>query len=479
MSSNNALHFLSPVNSPNNVITNTGEASGSTIITNYSVDPSGTAAIGNIKIKTLSDGTLALAIADLNLDGIPNSGLSLISTSSAAFAQDGIYQALANSQGTIVGSFSVDAQESFSFEFSTSLDVAAKTSNPNSEFAEALGESTFVLLNAQTTEIVDYFTVSGGVVTTEDNDFFLLNHTDNVNLRTSKSDYNFGGTAESISGFYQGSYQYTPTTQTDLVLAELNTSYVNLSGDFLIDNLGGGVTYGSLNNDKINGSRRSDKIYASLGDDFVDGKDGNDTIEGSYGNDTLKGNRGNDRLGGALGDDELYGGYDDDLLMGGLGNDHLEGGSGDDTLYGNEGNDVIEGGDGNDILYGDGNVSPKNRGADRFVFEHNFLSSGGGDDDDDDGDSFFKFRNSGDDDDDDDGGRGDYDIIKDFQPGVDKVEFQGGGKIDSEAWYNQGVASRGLVDTRAGAVLKISSSEQILFEGVDVNELSYSDFMFS
>ena len=481
MSSNNALHFLSPVNPPNNAITNTGEASGSTIITNYSVDPSGTAAIGNIKVRTLSDGTLALAIADLNLNTGSNPGFSLISTSSAAFAQDGIYQALANSQGTIVGSFSVDAQESFSFDFSTSLDVAAKTSNPNSEFAEALGESTFVLLNAQTTEIVDYFTVSGGVVTTEDNDFFLLNHTDNVNLRTSNSDYNFGGTAESISGFYQGSYEYTPRAQTDLVLAELNTSYVNLSGDFLIDNLGRRVTYGSLNNDRINGSRRGDKIYASLGDDVVDGKYGNDTIEGGYGNDVLKGNRGNDRLGGALGDDELYGGYDDDLLMGGLGNDHLEGGLGDDTLYGNEGNDVIEGGKGDDILYGDGNVSAKNRGADRFVFEHNFLaSSGGDDDDDDDGNSFFRFRNSGgDDDDDDDGGRGDYDIIKDFQPGVDKVEFQGRGKINSEAWYNQGVASRGLVDTRAGAVLQISSSEQILFEGVDVNELSYSDFMFS
>ena len=476
--SSNALHFLSPVNPPSGQITNIAEASGTTVITNYSVESQGSSALGNVNLSTLSDGTLALAVADINVVATSNPDTELISTSSQAFAQNGIYNALANSRGTVVGSFAVDAQETFSFDFTSFLDVEATTSNPNSEFAQALGESTFVLLNANTENIVDFFTVSGGVVTTENNDFFLLNHTDNVTLNTNVSDFDFGSNSEFISGLYRGSYEYTPNSQTDLVLVELNTSFVNLSGDFLINNLGNGVIYGNLNDNTINGTTSNDTIYASLGDDFVRGNDGNDTIEGGYGNDILRGNRGNDRLGGALGDDELYGGTNDDLLLGGYGNDLLEGSWGDDTLNGEEGNDIVNGGEGNDILYGDGDIllntntefagdsvnvgqgeDPIDRqisgdiliggGADTFVFDYD--------------------ANYG----------GDYDVIKDFQAGVDTVHFEDASNIDNQVWYNQGISSGNISNTQNGVLVRFTNNNRFLLEDVSLNELSSSDFTFS
>jgi Ca2+-binding RTX toxin-like protein len=372
----------------------------------------------------------------------------------------------------------VDARETFSFDFTSFLDVEATTSNPNSEFAQALGESTFVLLNANTENIVDFFTVSGGVVTTENNDFFLLNHTDNVTLNTNESDFDFGSNSEFISGLYQGSYEYTPNRQTDLVLVELNTSFVNLSGDFLINNLGNGVTYGTLNDDTINGNSSNNTIYASLGDDFVRGNDGNDTIEGGYGNDILRGNRGNDRLGGALGDDELYGGTNDDILLGGYGNDFLKGNWGNDTLNGEEGDDIVNGGEGDDILYGDGdillntnvtsagdsiNVGQGDDSIDRQI-NGDILIGGGAD--------TFVFdydANYG----------GDYDIIKDFQAGVDKVQFEDASNIDNQAWYNQGINSGNISNNQNGVLIRFTNNNRILLEDISLNELSSSDFIFS
>jgi Ca2+-binding RTX toxin-like protein len=82
-----------------------------------------------------------------------------------------------------------------------------------------------------------------------------------------------------------------------------------------------------------------------------------------------------DKVYGEKGHDWIYTGGGHDLLDGGRGDDHLFGEAGDDILSGGKGNDVLEGGAGADI---------------------------------------FRYRSPGD----------GYDVIKDFEVGVDKVDLQ-------------------------------------------------------
>jgi serralysin len=108
-----------------------------------------------------------------------------------------------------------------------------------------------------------------------------------------------------------------------------------------------------------------------------------------------------------------------------------------------DGNDTITGGLGSDTMTG-GN------GNDTFVFNKNL--------------SLFP---------------GELDIIKDFQIGKDKIEFQGWDNLNAATWFTS-LSSRGAIASSAGGTLLTPDNNgQILFEGVSLGELSSSDFIFS
>ncbi|TVQ20627.1 MAG: DUF4347 domain-containing protein [Leptolyngbya sp. DLM2.Bin15] len=100
-----------------------------------------------------------------------------------------------------------------------------------------------------------------------------------------------------------------------------------------------------------------------------------DRLVGDNQDNVLRGGRGSDILIGRGGNDRLFGGACDDLLIGG---------PGDDVLNGGRGNDVLIGGPGNDILIG-------GKGRNTFVFED--VHHG-------------------------------VDIIRDFKPGKDLIDFR-------------------------------------------------------
>jgi len=101
---------------------------------------------------------------------------------------------------------------------------------------------------------------------------------------------------------------------------------------------------------------------------------------------------GNDTFYLASGNDLVVAGNGDDLVFAGPGNDNVVGGFGNDTLYGQEGNDAIGGGPGRDVLGG-------GIGADLFTYAFAQDSAGPGA-----------------------GGAG-YDVILDFQPGIDRIDL--------------------------------------------------------
>ena len=146
-------------------------------------------------------------------------------------------------------------------------------------------------------------------------------------------------------------------------------------------------------------------------------------IHGTENIDNLTGTRSNDVMHGAAGNDTLYGGYGNDLVSGDAGNDRLLGAQGNDTLIGGDGADILIGGDGADI----------------FTFD----------------------RADG------------HDRIKDYQQGVDHLEFRGisGREI---AW----TAMEGGVVVRYGGLAgQAIDHGEIFIAGITA--LGYSDFIFS
>ncbi|MHC4879012.1 MAG: calcium-binding protein [Planctomycetota bacterium] len=204
----------------------------------------------------------------------------------------------------------------------------------------------------------------------------------------------------------------------DVQLGPGNNDYNAKAGDDTVrGGDGGDLLRGASDNDQLFGENGRDTIFGGLGNDLVDGGNGNDVLKGfnadsddEGGQETIRGGAGDDELRAGSGNDSLDGGDDNDTIYGGIGNDTIEGGSGNDlimahneadssndgndfvdagpgndTVKGGAGNDTIVGGSGNDTLRGD-------QGADWFVFYCGSIGS---------------------------------DVIRDFQPGSDRIALRG------------------------------------------------------
>ena len=194
-------------------------------------------------------------------------------------------------------------------------------------------------------------------------------------------------------------------------------------------------------NDLVNGADLNDTLYGFDGDDMMSGSNGRDLMYGGEGNDPLGGGSDKDKLYGGNGDDWLTGGTGNDKLfggagydiasfsdklspvvvnlskgntvkakigfnevdklkgiegvLGGVGNDRITGNGGDNLLGGHAGNDVLKGKGGNDVLNGSWGLDTLigGKGKDTFYFDklagrYNSL---------------------------------DWDVIKDFEAGKDKI----------------------------------------------------------
>jgi glucose/arabinose dehydrogenase len=105
--------------------------------------------------------------------------------------------------------------------------------------------------------------------------------------------------------------------------------------------------------DRVSGSAAPEIISGNQGNDTLMGGAGNDALFGGKDDDFLMGNQGNDLLFGDDGTDNLFGGQDNDYLSGNQGNDFLSGDKGNDWMRGGKGDDLLTGLEGNDILVGD------------------------------------------------------------------------------------------------------------------------------
>lgn len=423
--------FLEPIGSTSNPNPNFAEATGSAQFFNYSQSSSG--GLASTDFEVLVNGGMAVAITEADATFINDPAFTDLFSENAAVVEDGVSQIKSKSEAKVVANFNVAAGETFSFDFAADLDLSAKEiENPDAEYSLARSKTTFAILDISNgvdhPTLVDYFGLKGRLISSDHIGKLKSGSSGNISFTSfGESDVDGNNGVDSVTGFVTGDYERTFSSDTQLAVVEINTSVVKLREDnlLLFKSLGEDVDYGTIWKDNLKGSNGADKMYGSLGNDVLKGNKGDDILEGGQGKDRLKGNQGDDKLHGGFGDDKLHGG------------------SGDDTLIGGEGDDIVVGGRGSDVMTG-------SEGNDNFVFE------------------IWKSLRYG-----------ENDVITDFEVGVDQIEFQGWGHIDSEYWFS-GVLSEGrIVDTQDGALFHSNYGGEVLFEGVNVADLSASDFMFA
>ena len=199
-------------------------------------------------------------------------------------------------------------------------------------------------------------------------------------------------------------------------------------------------------------------------DDSDSHDDGHDdhvatTIIGTNFDDWLIGAGGAQYISGGNGSDYLDGLGGPDTLLGGNGSDKLFGGGGPDMLIGGNGKDVLVGGAGPDIMTG-GN------GADLFVFGTTHGGHGGGTGHDDDGEDHSEMLSASDVL---SGGSHGMDVITDFKPGLDMIDFSA---LEGELHFADGPEAFGIWVGQSGHDTMVYVDTNGHVGGSDMAELS-------
>lgn len=338
------------------MVNNSVDTLGDVIFSNYSHDPLKTWTDTEAITLVESGETIASAKAEAFFY---ESDLSGLFTESSGVGIEGVFEGSATSEAQIIAGFSVEAGETFSFDFLADLLLEAKEiDNPDAEYNQAHLNIGFLLLDTSdinNLKVLDYADIWGNLISSEQIGEFEVEFSSNFTLDANNQsiDINGNNDIDYIINTTTGTYQRTFSNDTNLTLLKVNQSNVQWLGDSLIGNLGLDFVYGTIRDDRWFGTKQDDKFYASLGDDLLFSGNGNDTIIAGYGSDTVYGGNG---------DDLLVDGQGNDNLSGSNGNDLLKGGAGNDTLSGSNGNDLLKGDRGNDTLIG-------GFGADRFLYK--------------------------------------------------------------------------------------------------------------
>ena len=308
---------------------NFANATGNARFYNYSHVSSG--ALTDAQVQALVDGGVANAIVRAQASFFNDPAYAELFTEASGSGIDGEFQGKAKSETQVIASFSVGAEQPFSFKFDADIDVNAKEiENPNVEYNKAKSTIGFLLLDisdVNNPEVLDYFGLRGRLISSEgigrlkhsSSDGVTYNLLDSPTINVDGDD----GTDYIMAEAY-GNYEWTFDRDIPLALVAINKSVTKFAGDTSIGNLGEDYIYGTIWGDELYGTKGADKIYGSLGKDILRGRKGDDRLEGGQGNDKLKGGKGND---------VLIGGHDNDRLVGGHGDDNLTGNSGADGFF--------------------------------------------------------------------------------------------------------------------------------------------------
>lgn len=123
---------------------------------------------------------------------------------------------LAQGRSRVIGNFFIETGQSFSFDFTSSLELETSIDHPEFEDAIATGEVFFLGIDNARESTYDYFRVLGSL-SKGDNDYLKQLTSKDIALTSSARDTHFGGMQElaeaSVSGSLQQSFSH-PTSLT-------------------------------------------------------------------------------------------------------------------------------------------------------------------------------------------------------------------------------------------------------------------------
>lgn len=200
-------------------------SAASVSIDNFSHRPTETGTSTNINTETIANQGIAIGEANADAVFISNCQQLLAANLSQSKVEgDGSkYAGLAQSQASILGDFSIDATETFSFNFQTVLNLFTSVDNPESERASAKGNISFSLIDTVSNLLLDSFQINGSL-----DSFNVPNLSWSYNNSFNPTQINFDfltqGSATSMSLSTSGVYSRTFNSATNLRLVEVKNN---------------------------------------------------------------------------------------------------------------------------------------------------------------------------------------------------------------------------------------------------------------
>lgn len=194
-------------------------------IENFSHRPTETGTSTNTNALAIAnEGTV---ISEANADAVFLSNCHQLLATNLSQSQvqgDGSnYLGLAESQASILGDFSIDAEETFSFTFQTVLNLLTSVDNPQSERASAKGNISFSLIDTVSNLLLDSFQINGSL------DSFnfpnlTLSYSNSFNPTNINFDFLTQGSTNSLKFDTSGVYSRTFNSATNLRLVEVKNN---------------------------------------------------------------------------------------------------------------------------------------------------------------------------------------------------------------------------------------------------------------
>ena len=150
-----------------------------------------------------------------------------LSSSLAQGAGDN-YFGLAQSEAQVVGNFFLGANEEFSFDFLTSLELETASDNLNSERARAWGEVSFELYDSSNETLIDSFSISGQLNTLGGNDFLKVSPASQYITFENTVETDFEGNEEFAQAVVEGTYSRAFDSPMEIMLRETKNNKVKV-----------------------------------------------------------------------------------------------------------------------------------------------------------------------------------------------------------------------------------------------------------
>jgi hypothetical protein len=194
---------------------------GNLVFKDFSKSPSNVATGTSANALAIGEGGIAQAIAEAEAIFLIEPAVAFNSSLSTVFGENGNYLAVAQSQASVIGTFNIDANTNYSFNFLSNLELATSIDNPPQENARASGDISFALIDLKNDDILEFFSLVGNITTEGDDDFVALQKSDNVTITEKFGAPGFGGLQEFLTVSLEGSLERFFTNETTVALLEV------------------------------------------------------------------------------------------------------------------------------------------------------------------------------------------------------------------------------------------------------------------